>query len=168
MKTLKRLAALLTGTAALTATTMGVASAATIPPHTPSTAVVEEINNSFKPQWYKLQNADPMGGDLLNAPSSAAVGILYQIRWTGVSSTEVHGTGKYEFYFAGRYASGPVVIALYGKGYRYTCISATATQEWYGNNGLGGVDPPYGHGTYHTTKPTYLASNIPTTDFDRL
>ena len=140
-----------------------VAQAATVPKGTPSKAVVVERNEKDQVTDYKLRNADPMTGRFGYLPLGD--GGVYAVRWTKVGKNEVTGTGKYIWGRMGGYQSGPVTILLTGRNYRYTAISITLTQSWYGNTK--GNYPPYGHGAHHTTVHYRLAVNDPTTNLVR-
>ena len=65
----------------------------------------------------------------------------------------------------GNYRNGPVTILLTGSNYKYTRISITLTQSWYGTTN--GSYPAYGHGAHHTTEHIHVAVNDPTTNLIR-
>lgn len=161
MKITKRITALLAGAIAITGLTTGTALAATVPPGTPRTAVIEESHTTQN--WYKLQNADEFWVGFATKTGLAGSEINY-IHWTSVSPTEAKGTGKLSYALGYSYRNGPVVIAIYGKNYHYTRISMTLTESWYSNTNYAVVPPPYGHGTHFTNKPIYIYSNVPSTD----
>jgi hypothetical protein len=141
-----------------------VAQAATVPKGTPSKAVVVERNDTNNNITdYKLQDADPMTGYYGFDP--VGDGSLYAVRWTKVGKNQVNGTGKYDWGRMGSYRNGPVTILLTGSNYRYTRISITLTQSWYGYTN--GPYPPYGHGAQHTTAHIHVAVNDPTTNLIR-
>ena len=162
---MKRIASVLTVAAALLGTGAGVARAATVPPGTPSKAVVVERNASDQVTAYKLRDAGPMTGRFGALPLGDAE--VWAITWTKVGATQVTGTGKYAYGHMGSYSSGPVTILLTGSGYRYTKISVTLTQSWYGST-TGTAYPQYGKGAHHTTKHIHLAVKDPTTNVDRV
>ena len=141
----------------------GVSQAATVPPGTPSKAVVVERNENGQVTGYKLQNADPMTGWFGYLP--VGDGAVYAVNWTKVGKTQVSGTGKYIWGQMGSYRNGPVTILLAGSNYTYTKISITLTQSWYGITK--GSYPPYGHGAHHTTAHIHVAVNDPTTNLIR-
>jgi hypothetical protein len=141
----------------------GAAQAATVPPGTPSKAVVVERNESDAVTSYQLKDADPMTGRFGYLPLGD--GEVYAVTWTRVGENQVSGTGKYSWGRMGSYRNGPVTIALTGGDYRYTKISITLTQSWYGSTT--GSYPPYGHGAHHTTAHVHLAVNDPTTNLIR-
>jgi hypothetical protein len=141
----------------------GVSQAATVPPGTPSKAVVVERNQNDKVTNYKLQNADPMTGRFGNLPLGD--GGVYAVKWTKVSKNQVNGTGKFSWGRMGSYRNGPVTILLTGSNYKYTKISVTVTQSWYGYTT--GSYPPYGHGAHHTTAHIHVAVDDPTTNLIR-
>jgi hypothetical protein len=141
----------------------GVSQAATVPKGTPSKAVVVERNENGKITNYKLQHADPMTGWFGYMPLGD--GGVYAVKWTKVGKNRVSGTGKYTFGRMGGYQNGPVTILLTGSNYKYTKISITLTQSWYGYTT--GSYPAYGHGAHHTTAHTHVAVNDPTTDLIR-
>lgn len=162
--TLRKLAATAACTAALLGVSWGVAAqAATIPPGTPSRAVVEMRNGDDNLQWFKLQDADPFTGRFGASPLGN--GEVSHIRWTHVTPTTVNGTGDWEFEHMGDYQSGPVTILLTGTGWRYTRISVTLTESWYGHTN--GTYPPYEHGDHFTSGHIHLAVNDPAVDLDR-
>jgi hypothetical protein len=141
----------------------GVSQAATVPPGTPSKAVVVERNENERVTDYKLADAGPMTG--LFGVDPVGDGEVYAITWTKVGKDTVNGIGKYDWGKMGSYRSGPVTILLTGSDYRYTKISITATQSWYGYTT--GTYPPYGHGARHTTAHIHIAVNDPTTNMIR-
>jgi hypothetical protein len=141
----------------------GVSHAATVPKGTPSKAVVVERNENDQVTNYKLQNADPMTGRYGLLP--VGDGGVYGVKWTKVGKNQVNGTGKYTWGRMGSYRSGPVSILLTGSNYRYTRISITLTQSWYGFTT--GSYPAYGHGAHHTTAHIHVAVNDPTTNLIR-
>jgi hypothetical protein len=63
------------------------------------------------------------------------------------------------------YWNGPVTILLTGSKYKYTKISITLTQSWYGTTK--GSYPAYGHGAHHSTAHLRVAANDPTTNLTR-
>jgi hypothetical protein len=140
-----------------------VSQAATVPPGTPSKAVVVERNENDQVTSYKLQNADPMTGRFGLLPLGD--GGVYAVNWTKVGEDQVNGTGNYTWGRMGSYRNGPVTILLTGSSYRYTEISVTLTQSWYGITT--GSYPPYGHGAHHTTAHIHVAVNDPTTNLIR-
>ena len=142
---------------------VGVAQAASVPVPTPSNAVVVERNENDVVTSYKLVNADPMEGRFGYLPLGDAK--VYAVKWTKVGQNQVSGTGKYTFGRMGRYQNGPVTIALTGRKYKYTKISVTLTQSWYGTTT--GSYPPYGHGAHHTATHSHLAVHDPTTNLIR-
>jgi hypothetical protein len=160
---MQKIAGVAAASVALLAIGAGVSQAATVPPGTPSKAVVVERNENDQITDYKLQNADPMTGRFGFLPLGDAQ--VYAVHWTKVGATQVNGTGKYIFGHMGDYRSGPVTILLTGSNYKYTKISVTLTQSWYGTTT--GSYPPYGHGAHHTTKHIHLAVNDPTTNVSR-
>jgi hypothetical protein len=141
----------------------GAAQAATVPVGTPSKAVVVERNENGQVTDYRLQNTDPMTGWFGYLP--VGDGSLYAVHWTRVGANQVNGTGKYSWGRMGSYRNGPVDILLTGSDYKYTKISITLTQSWYGTT-TGGY-PAYGHGAHHTTAHTHVAVNDPTTNLVR-
>lgn len=141
----------------------GVSQAATVPPGTPSTAVVVERNNNDQVTDYKLKDADPVTGWFGYMP--VGDGSMYAVHWTKVGKHQVTGTGKYTWGHMGSYRNGPVIILLTGSNYKYTKISITLTQSWYGTTS--GSYPPYGHGAHHTTAHIHVAVNDPTTNLVR-
>lgn len=141
----------------------GASQAATVPPGTPSKAVVVERNENDAVTSYQLKDADPMTGRFGDLPLGD--GEVYAVTWTRVGENQVSGTGKYSWGRMGSYRNGPVTIALAGGDYRYTKISITLTQSWYGSTT--GSYPPYGHGAHHTTAHVHLAVNDPTTNLIR-
>ena len=142
---------------------VGVSQAATVPPGTPSKAVVVERNENDQVTNYKLKDADPMTGRFGYLP--VGDGGVYAVNWTKVGKNQVSGTGKYTWGQMGSYRNGPVTILLTGSNYKYTKISITLTQSWYGYTT--GSYPAYGHGAHHTTAHTHVAVNDPTTDLVR-
>jgi hypothetical protein len=141
----------------------GVAQAATVPPGTPSKAVVVERNENDQVTNYKLANADPMTGRFGYLP--VGDGGVYAVAWTRVSKNQVNGVGKYTWGRMGSYRNGSVTILLTGSNDKYTKISITLTQSWYGSTT--GSYPPYGHGAHHTTGHIHVAVNDPTTNLVR-
>jgi hypothetical protein len=138
----------------------GVASAATVPPHTPPYALIHERNVSDVPVWLKLQDADPFTGRYGYEPLGN--GMVSHVRWTSVNSTTVNGTGEWNYGFMGLCVNGPVSIALHGTGWKYGTISVTLLQYWVTNTGGHTACPPDGHGTAHSTAHSHLATNDPT------
>ncbi|HEY0934071.1 MAG TPA: hypothetical protein VGD91_10035 [Trebonia sp.] len=138
--------------------------AATVPPGTPSKAVMVERNQNDQVTNYPLRNADPMTGRFGYLPLGN--GELYAVKWTKVGKNQVNGTGKYNWGHMGSYQNGPVTILLTGRNYKYTRISVTLTQSWYGTTTTGSY-PPYGHGAHHTTAHFHVAVNDPTTNLAR-
>jgi hypothetical protein len=126
-------------------------------------AVVVERNEYDQVTNYKLQNATPMTGRFGYLPLGN--GGVYAVKWTKIGKNEASGTGKWDWGMMGTYQSGPVTILLTGSNYRYTKISVTLTQSWYGTTF--GSYPAYGHGVHHTTAPFHLAVNDPTTNLIR-
>lgn len=163
MRKFMRIAGTAAASVALLGIGAGVSQAATVPPGTPSKAVVVERNVNDTVTNYKLQNADPMTGRFGYLPLGDAS--LDTVKWTKVSSTQVNGTGKYYFGRMGTYRNGPVTILLTGSNYKYTRISVTLTQSWYGYTN--GSYPPYGHGAHHTAAHIHVATNDPTTNLYR-
>ena len=141
----------------------GVSQAATVPKGTPSKAVVVERNVNDQVTNYQLRNADPMTGRFGYLP--VGDGAVYAVNWTRVTKNHVDGTGKYTWGRMGSYRNGPVTILLTGSNYKYTKISITLTQSWYGTTT--GSYPPYGHGAHHTTARISVAVNDPTTNLVR-
>jgi hypothetical protein len=139
------------------------AQAASVPPGTPSKAVVAERNGSDQVTLYQLKDADPMTGRFGDLPLGD--GGVYAVTWTKVGADQASGAGKYSWGRMGSYQNGPVTIALTGRDYQYTKISITLTQSWYGTTA--GSYPPYGHGAHHTTAHVHLAVNDPTTNLVR-
>jgi hypothetical protein len=137
--------------------------AATVPVGTPSKAVVVERNENDKVTNYKLQKADPMTGRFGYLPLGD--GAVYAVKWTKVGKDQVNGIGKYTWGRMGSYQNGPVTILLTGSKYKYTKISITLTQSWYGTTK--GSYPAYGHGAHHSTAHIHLAANDPTTNLIR-
>ena len=141
----------------------GVSQAATVPKGTPSNAVVVERNSNDQVTNYKLQDADPMTGRFGYLPLGD--GSVYAVKWTKVGKDHVNGTGKYTWGRMGSYRNGPVTILLAGGGYKYTKISITLTQSWYGYTT--GSYPAYGHGAHHTTAHIHVAVDDLTTNLIR-
>jgi hypothetical protein len=148
---------------ALLAIGAGVSQAATVPEGTPARAVVAERNENDKVTDYKLQDADPMTGRFGYLPLGD--GGMYAVKWIKVGENQVGGTGKYVWGRMGGYRNGPVTVLLTGSNYKYTKISITLTQSWYGTTK--GSYPAYGHGANHTTVHIHLAVNDPTTNLVR-
>jgi hypothetical protein len=142
---------------------VGVSQAATVPKGTPSKAVVVERNENDQVTNCKLQNADPVTGRFGYLPLGD--GGVYAVNWTKVDKDQVNGIGKYAWGRMGSYRNGPVTILLAGSNYRYTKISITLTQSWYGTTK--GSYPAYGHGAHHTTGHIHVAVNDPTTNLIR-
>ena len=142
---------------------VGVSQAATVPKGTPSKAVVVERNENDQVTNYKLQNADPVTGRFGYLPLGD--GGVYAVNWTKVDKDQVNGIGKYAWGRMGSYRNGPVTILLTGSNFKYTKISITLTQSWYGITK--GSYPRYGHGAHHTTAHIHLAVNDPTTNLVR-
>jgi hypothetical protein len=163
MRKVMKMAGTAAASVALLGTGAGVSQAATVPTGTPSKAVVVERNVNDAVTTYRLQNADPMTGRFGYLPLGDAV--LGWVRWTKVSSSQVSGTGKYLFGRMGTYRNGPVTILLTGSNYRYTRISVTLTESWYGTTS--GSYPAYGHGAHFTTAHVHVAVNDPTTNLIR-
>jgi hypothetical protein len=161
--TMRRIASVVAVSVALLGIGVGISHAATVPTGTPSKAVVVERNENDQVTNYKLQGADPMTGRFGYLPLGD--GGVYAVNWTKVGSDQVNGTGKYTWGRMGSYRNGPVTILLTGSNYRYTMITITLTQSWYGTTT--GSYPPYGHGTHHTTAHIHLAVNDPTTNLIR-
>lgn len=142
----------------------GVSEAATVPKGTPSKAVVVERNNTNNNITdYNLQDADPMTGRFGYLPLGD--GGVYAVKWIKVGKNQVTGTGKYTWGRMGSYRNGPVTILLTGSNYKYTKISITLTQSWYGTTS--GPYPPYGRGAHHTTAHIHVAVTDPTTNLIR-
>jgi hypothetical protein len=160
---MRKIASAVAASVALLGTGAGVSQAATVPKGTPPKAVVVERNENDKVTNYKLQNADPMTGRFGYLP--VGDGAVYAVKWTQVSRNRVTGTGKYTWGRMGSYQNGPVTILLTGSNFRYTRISVTLTQSWYGTTT--GSYPPYGHGAHHTTAHIHVAVNDPTTNLIR-
>jgi hypothetical protein len=160
---MRRIAGVVAGGIALLGLGASVSQAATVPKGTPSKAVVVMRNNDDKVTNYKLKDVDPMTGRFGFLP--VGDGEVYAVTWTKVGKNQVNGVGKYNWGRTGSYRNGPVTILLTGSNYRYTKISITLTQSWYG--GTGGAYPPYGHGAHHTTAHVHVAVNDPTTNLDR-
>ena len=158
-----KMASVVAASVALLGIGAGVAQAATVPKGTPSRAVVVERNEDDVVTAYKLQNADPMTGRFGYLPLGD--GGVYAVKWTKVGADQVSGTGKYSWGRMGSYQNGPVTISLAGGDYKYTKISITLTQSWYGYTS--GSYPAYGHGAHHTTAHIHLAVNDPTTNLIR-
>jgi hypothetical protein len=136
-----------------------------MPTHDPaaSRAVVVERNEYDQVTNYKLQNAGPMTGRFGYLPLGD--GVVYALKWTKVGENQASGTGKYDWGRMGNYQNGPVTILLTGGNYRYTDISITLTQSWYGTTWRS--YPAYGHGAHHTTAHLSLAVNDPTSNLTR-
>jgi hypothetical protein len=160
---MRKIASVLAASLALLVTGAGLSRAATVPKGTPSKAVVVERNENDKVTDYKLENAGPITGRFGYLPLGN--GAVYALKWTKVGEDQVTGTGKYTWGQMGSYQSGPVTIRLTGSKYKYTKISVTLTQSWYGTTT--GSYPPYGHGAHHTTVHSHLAVNDPTTNLVR-
>jgi hypothetical protein len=160
---MRKLASVVAVSVALLGTGAGVSQAASVPKGTPSQAVMVERNVNDQVTSYKLQDADPMTGRFGYLPLGD--GGLYAVKWTKVGKDQVNGTGKYTWGRMGSYQNGPVTILLTGSSYKYTKISVTLTQSWYGTTS--GSYPPYGHGAHHTTAHVHVAVNDPTTNLDR-
>ena len=160
---MRMIASVVVASVALLGIGVSVSKAATVPPGTPSKAVVVERNENDLVTNYKLQNADPMTGRFGYLPLGD--GGVYAVNWTKVGQNQVDGTGKYTWGRMGNYRNGPVTILLTGSNYTYTKISITLTQSWYGSTN--GSYPPYGHGAHHTTAHIHLAVNDPTTNLIR-
>jgi hypothetical protein len=160
---MRMIASAVAASVALLGIGVGVSQAATVPPGTPSKAVVAERNEDDQVTNYKLQNADPMTGKFGYLPLGD--GGVYAVNWTKVGRNLVNGTGKYTWGRMGSYRNGPVTILLAGSNYKYTRISITLTQSWYG--ATNGSYPPYGHGAHHTTGHIHVAVNDPTTNLIR-
>jgi hypothetical protein len=158
-----KIASVVTVSVALLGIGAGVSQAASVPRGTPSKAVVVERNESDQVTNYKLQDADPMTGRFGYLPLGD--GGLYAVKWTKVGKDQVNGTGKYTWGRMGSYQNGPVTILLTGSNYKYTKISVTLTQSWYGTTS--GSYPAYGHGAHHTTAHFHLAVSDPTTNLNR-
>lgn len=148
---------------ALLGTGAAISQAATVPPGTPSKAVVVERNENEQVTSYKLQDAGPMTG--LFGFDPVGDGEVYAITWTRVGRNQVNGVGKYDWGRMGSYRSGPVTILLTGSNYRYTKIGITLTQSWFGYTS--GAYPAYGHGAHHTIAHIHVAVNDPTTNMIR-
>jgi hypothetical protein len=160
---MRMIASAVAASVALLGIGVGVSRAATVPPGTPSKAVVVERNENDQVTNYKLQNADPMTGRFGYLPLGD--GGVYAVNWTRVGQNQVNGTGKYTWGRMGSYRNGPVTILLTGSNYKYTKIGITLTQSWYG--ATTGSYPPYGHGAHHTTTHIHVAVNDPTTNLIR-
>jgi len=160
---MRKVAAAAAASVALLGTGAGVSQAATVPPGTPSKAVVVERNVNDRVTDYKLQNADPVTGRFGYLPLGD--GAVYAVHWTKVGPDQVRGIGKYDWGRMGSYRNGPVDILLTGSNYKYTKISITLTQSWYGSTT--GSYPGYGHGAHHTTAHVHVAVNDPTTNLVR-
>ena len=160
---MRAITTIMAGALAASAALAGVSQAATVPKGTPPKAVVVERNDSDKVTDYKLAAADPMTGRFGYLPLGN--GGVYSVKWAKVGPNTAAGTGKYNWGQMGSYQNGPVTIALTGSGYKYTRISVTLTQSWYGTTD--GGYPPYGHGAHHTTAHFHLAVNDPTTNLIR-
>jgi hypothetical protein len=160
---MRKIASAVTSSVAILGIGAGVSQAATVPKGTPSRAVVVERNESDQIRNYKLKDADPMTGRFGYLPLGD--GGVYAVNWTKVGKNQVNGTGKYTWGRMGSYRNGPVIILLTGSNYKYTKISITLTQSWYGTTN--GSYPPYGHGAHHTTAHIHLAVDDPTTNLIR-
>jgi hypothetical protein len=160
---MRKIASVVATSVALVGIGAGGSQAATVPTGTPSKAVVAERNENDKVTNYKLQNADPMTGRFGYLPLGD--GAVYAVRWTKVGQNQAEGTGKYVWGRMGSYRNGPVTILLTGSKYKYTKISITLTQSWYGTTQ--GSYPAYGHGAHHSTAHLHLAANDPTTNLIR-
>lgn len=160
---MRKIASVVTVGAALLGIGGGVSSAATVPKGTPSKAVVVERNQNEQITSYQLRNADPMTGRFGDLP--VGDGSLYAVQWTRVAKNHVNGTGEYTWGRMGSYRNGPVTILLIGSNYKYTKISITLTQSWFGTTT--GSYPAYGHGAHHTTSHIHVAVNDPTTNLIR-
>jgi hypothetical protein len=160
---MRKIASVVVAGVALTGIGAGAANAATVPKGTPSKAVVVERNQNDQVTNYQLRNADPMTGRFGYLP--VGDGSVYAVHWTKVTKDHVNGIGKYTWGRMGSYRNGPVTILLTGSGYKYTKISITLTQSWYGTTT--GSYPPYGHGAHHTTAHIHVAVNDPTTNLVR-
>ena len=160
---MRKIASAVAASVALLGIGAGVSQAATVPKGTPSKAVVVERNENDQVTNYKLQNADPMTGRYGALP--VGDGAVYAVKWTKVGKNQVNGIGKYTWGRMGTYRNGPVTLLLTGSNYKYTKISITLTQSWYGYTT--GSYPPYGHGAHHTTAHIHVAVNDPTTNLIR-
>ena len=160
---MRKIASAVTSSVAILGIGAGVSQAATVPKGTPSNAVVVERNQNDQVTNYKLQNADPMTGRFGNLPLGD--GGVYEVTWIKVGKNQVTGTGKYTWGRMGSYRNGPVTILLTGSNYKYTKISITLTQSWYGYTN--GPYPAYGHGQHHTFAHTVIAVNDPTVNMIR-
>jgi hypothetical protein len=160
---MRKIACAVAASVALLGIGAGMSQAATVPPGTPSKAVVVERNANGQVTNYRLQNADPMTGWFGYLP--VGDGGVYAVNWTKVGQNQVNGNGKYTFGRMGSYRNGPVTILLTGSNYKYTKISITLTQSWYGTTT--GSYPAYGHGAHHTTAHIHVAVNDPTTNLIR-
>jgi predicted polyphosphate/ATP-dependent NAD kinase len=159
----RKIASVVAVSVALLGIGAGVSQAATVPKGTPSKAVVVERNENDHVTNYKLANAGPMTGRFGYLP--VGDGAVYAVKWTKVSKNRVNGIAKYTWGRMGSYRNGPVTILLTGSNYKYTKISITLTQSWYGYTA--GSYPPYGHGAHHTTAHIHVAVNDPTTNLIR-
>ena len=159
----RKIAGALAASVALLGIGVGVSLAATVPPGSHRGIVVERNNTNNNITDYTLQNAGPMTGLYGDLPVGDGEG--YAIHWTKVGMSQVDGTGKYDWGRMGTYRNGPVTLVLTGANYKYTKISITLTQSWYGSTN--GPYPPYGHGAHHTTAHTKVAVNDPTTNLIR-
>jgi hypothetical protein len=159
----RKMASVVAASVALLGTGAGVSQAATVPKGTPSRAVAVERNENDEVTNYKLRDADPMTGRFGYLPLGD--GGVYAVKWTEVGKNQVNGSGKYTWGRMGSYRNGPVTILLTGSDYKYTKISITLTQSWYGTT-EGGY-PAYGHGAHHTTAHIHLAVNDPTINLTR-
>ena len=160
---MRKIASAVAASVALLGSGAGVSQAATVPRGTPSKAVVVERNENGKITSYKLKNAAPMTGWFGYLPLGD--GGVYAVKWVKVARNQVNGTGKYTWGRMGSYQNGPVSILLTGSNYKYTKISITLTQSWYGYTT--GSYPAYGHGAHHTFAHDHVAVNDPTTDLVR-
>jgi hypothetical protein len=160
----RKVAGALAASVALVGIGVGVSQAATVPPGSHSGIVVERNDTNENITDYTLQNAGPMTGRYGFLP--VGDGEVYAIHWTKVGKSQVDGTGKYDWGRMGSYRNGPVTLVLTGSNYKYTRISITLTQSWYGSTT--GPYPPYGQGAHHTTAHTSVAVNDPTTNLIRL
>ncbi len=124
-------------------------------------AVVVERNENDKVTNYKLQNADPMTGRFGYLPLGD--GGVYAVKWTKIGKNQVNGTGKYTG--DGWAATGTAgQHPAYGSNYKYTKISITLAQSWYGTTkgsyGLRARRAPH-------NRAIHLAVNDPTTNLIR-
>jgi hypothetical protein len=160
---MRKIASAVTSSVAILGIGAGVSQAATVPKGTPSRAVVVERNENDHIRNYKLKDADPMTGRFGYLPLGD--GGVFAVHWTKVGRSRVSGTGKYTWGRMGSYRNGPVTIVLTGGNYRYTKITITLTQSWYGVTS--GSYPPYGHGAHHTRRHIKLAVRDKTTNLIR-